>query len=162
MNEYEKYNCLRLDITLLDRTYTYEDMKELMTEPFHSNYPTKVGFEWYPAAVGSDFISIGLVFNVALAGIATTLLSLITTDLYNWAKTSLKKVLHNRNSFEESRVNINFIDTNITIYTFSEDEIIKIVSNIDNIIGYIKENNFNDKDYDFFYSEIVDKCKEFK
>ncbi|AFL99294.1 hypothetical protein Desde_0852 [Desulfitobacterium dehalogenans ATCC 51507] len=52
MKDNEKYNFLRLDITLNRGGYDYEDIQELFEEPFSTLYPTRIGFEWQPAAVG--------------------------------------------------------------------------------------------------------------
>ncbi|MBM7562948.1 hypothetical protein [Fusibacter tunisiensis] len=134
MSTYEKYNLINMDVTLLYGRYSFEDLNSIMEEPFRSEYQTKVGFQWHPSVVGSDFISISIVFGALIGGIAGGVLSEIGTDLYNWTKNSLRKAIEKRSNFDESRISLSFKDKEILIYTNTKEEIILTLENVEKIV----------------------------
>lgn len=162
LQESEKYNCLRMDITLNRMGYNYEDMQDLFEEPFSTLYPTRIGFRWYPSAVGHDLIDFKLVLNFVLTGAATVLIGKITSDLYDWAKESLKKVIHKKNWFSESRVTLVFKDMTVNIYTFEKDDILETISNIDVIIDHLNSKQISEESYDIEFEELNILRQKFK
>jgi len=145
MEEYEKYNYFKMDITLNKMGYDFYDMESLFEEPFNTFYHTKIGFEWHPSAVGHDLIDIQFIFNFILTGASTVIVSKIASDLYEWAKKSLSKVLTKKNDFDDSRITLVFNDIAIVISTQSKDDILKVVKNVDVIVEHLKIKTFNDK-----------------
>ena len=92
MNNSEKYQYLSVEITLHINGYDYQDLQDLMQEPFLTQYTTKIGFQWHPAVAGEHFIEILLKFGTTIGdAIKAGYLKGIGSDLYNWTKTKLKK-----------------------------------------------------------------------
>lgn len=141
-----KYQLLSLEITLNINGYDYNDLKELMQEPFLSLYSTKVGYQWHPTIVGEDFIEICLIIGATISSaIVGSFLSEIGTDLYNWAKSSLRKVLKNKTSLNESRVYITFKDITITVYTDDKEDLIIALENFERVVNKALERKGNEK-----------------
>lgn len=155
MNNTDKYQYLSLEITLQDYGYDYQELQELMQEPFHTLYSTKVGYQWYPAAVGGNFIEICLRISATIGGaIAEGFLSEIGSDIYNWAKSSLRKVLKDKESFDESRLYITFEDITITVYTNSKEDIIAAMESFERIVDKARERKGNEKYIDIDVEDI--------
>lgn len=141
-----KYQLLSLEITLNINGYDYNDLKELMQEPFLSMYSTKVGYQWHPTIVGKDFIEICLIIGTTIcSAIAGGVLSEIGADLYNWAKSSLRKVLKNKTSFNESCVYITFKDITITVYTNDKEDLIIALENFERVVNKALKRKGNEK-----------------
>lgn len=145
MEEYEKYNYFRMDITLNKVGYDFDDMESLFEEPFYTSYHTKVGFEWYPSAVGHNLIDLQLIFNFILTGASTVIVSKVASDLYDWTKKTLSKVLTKKNDFNDSRIAFVFNDITIVISAHNKDDILKVVKNVDVIVEHLKTKIFDDK-----------------
>ena len=152
-----KYQLLSLEITLNINGYDYNDLKELMQEPFLSLYSTKVGYQWHPTIVGEDFIEICLIIGATIgSAIAGGFLSEIGSDLYNWAKSSLRKVLKNKTNFEESRVHITFKDITITVYIDNKEDLIIAMESFERIVNKaLKRRKNNEKGIEIEIQDIV-------
>lgn len=156
MDNTNKYQVLSLEITLQDSGYDYDELKELMQEPFHTLYSTKIGYQWHPSVVGKHFIEICLVIGVTLgSAIAGGFLSEIGSDLYNWAKSSLKKVLKNKTSFEESRVYITFKDITITVYADNKEDLIIVMESFEKIVNIAIERKGEERYIDIEVEDIT-------
>lgn len=149
-----EYNNCRLDITLMKSSYDFNDMEMLFTEPFSTLYPTKIGFEWQPSVVGESAISIELICKFVLTGATTVLISKITSDIYEWTKKSLKKVLEKKKGFEESRIELVFEDIVVTFYINGKDEILTVMQNLDIVFGYIGKHKGDNKYLDLSISDL--------
>ena len=63
MNNSEKYQYLSVEITLHINGYDYQDLQDLMQEPFLTQYTTKIGFQWHPAVAGEHLSLIHIFLN---------------------------------------------------------------------------------------------------
>ncbi len=162
MQDNEKYNYLRLDITLNRGGYDYEDIQDLFEEPFSTLYPTRIGFEWHPAAVGSNFIEFKLIFDFALTGAATAVVGKVASDLYDWAKKSLSKVLNRKERFAESRVSLVFNNTTVNIYTNEREDIVETLEHVDSIIDFLKDKQIVEDHYNLSYEELNELKTRFR
>jgi hypothetical protein len=145
MEEYEKYNYFSMDITLNKVGYDFYDIESLFEEPFCMSYHTKIGFEWHPSAVGHSLIDLQLIFNFILTGASTVIVSKIASDLYDWTKKSLSKVLAKKNDFDDSRIAFVFKDFTIIVSAHNKDDILKVVKNVDVIVEHLKTKTFDKK-----------------
>lgn len=127
-----------------------------MQEPFLSLYSTKVGYQWHPTVVGVAFIEICLKIGETISkAIIEGLLSEIGSDLYNWAKSSLRKVLKNKTNFDESRVCITFKDITITVYTNNKEDLIIAMESFERIVNKALERKGNEKYIDIEVEDIA-------
>ena len=159
MRNFEKE--IMMKITLNRMGYDHQDVEALIIEPFGEIFNTKVDFKDYESASGQDLIKIELIATIALAGIVTTLASKLTSDLYDWSKNVLRKVLHNKNQFIDSQVIIVFSDVKFIIYTNEKEEILETVENIDRVTNLLAKKYIED-DEDNKFSIGVDFYDEFK
>jgi hypothetical protein len=161
-NNISASNYLAMDITLMRTGYSYEDMNDLFSEPFNTEYSTKIGFQWYPSVVGLHMIDFNLAFKFILTGAATVLVSKITSDLYEWSKVALRKVLSPKTDFNESRINLSFKDINVKIYINSFEYIVTIMENMEKVFEYIEENRSEKDRIKFEAEDIVEFIKNEK
>lgn len=139
------YNALSLEITLNRMGYNQEDINDLFSDPFETLYSTKIGYQWYPSAVGWSQITIKLIITGTLGGITAGLLNQIGTDFYEWVKSSFTKVVNRKSpDFDESRIHIKFEDCSIDFYVNTKEELIEILERIDKIIESTRSERIGD------------------
>lgn len=140
-------DVLELDVTLNIMGYDWQDLTDLFVEPFDTVYRTKIGFRWYPSAVGHSQITLLLIIASSLGGITSGLLNQIGADIYQWVKYSLSKVLaRKKQSFDESAIILKFDDKSVTIHINDKRDIIEVLENISDVINWVKDDLVNSSD----------------
>lgn len=142
----KNYSDLSLNITLNRIGYNEGDINDLFCDPFYTLYSTRIGYQWQSSAIGWSQLTIKLIIAGTLGGITAGFLNQIGSDIYEWVKTSLSKVLNRKNNdFDNSIIELTFEDKNVIIYVDSKDDIIESLIKIEKIINYLKKSNLDEE-----------------
>jgi hypothetical protein len=81
---------VKIELLLSSVGFRGSDLDSL-APPFETEHDTRIGLKWYPSATGPDTWTIVLtVVGVPAALFAKKFAELLATDIYNWAKDSLR------------------------------------------------------------------------
>jgi hypothetical protein len=156
-------SSIKVEINLNQIKYNQDDCK-ILENGFNQNYEVKTNLQHYPSAVGWDAIALLLVIHQALKPMTDTFLSQLGSDIYNWSKTKLIKVIDNKQDFDESRIYLEFTDINLKIYANNKEDYLFVLENIKPILIYIQTTNLTTREQEMGIdvSKIKDRIKSNK
>ncbi|MBL5976310.1 hypothetical protein JAO85_03410 [Comamonas sp. NyZ500] len=89
-------DSVKIELLLSSVGFRGSDLDSL-SPPFETEYDTRIGLKWYPSATGPDTWTIVLTaVGIPSALFAKKFAELLATDIYNWAKDSLKRFFANK------------------------------------------------------------------
>lgn len=123
-----------VEVILSLNGYGEDNITELFEEPFATTYKTKIGFQWYPTAVGPTYIEFLIVVGAPIVKIVgEKIFEKFVEDLYCWVKNRWISFLRKK-QFVSSRVYIEFDDYKFEKYTEGTEETINVLTNIANLL----------------------------
>ena len=66
----------------------------------------------------------------------------------------MRKVLNNKTDFDDSRINIEFEDIDITVYINNKEDIATVMENFESVVCLASNRKGNDKDIDIDLKDI--------
>ena len=126
-------------VTLNRSGYNQEDQKMIGSEAIGSRSYPVVSFEDYPSASGQDLVNLHLVLYIAFTTATAVIVHRLASDLYDWSKCVLRKVLHKKQSFVDSRVVFEFENAKFTIYTSDKEALLQTIEKADLIIDHLSK-----------------------
>lgn len=85
----------RIALLLSSTAFNGQDV-DFLLPPFSTDYDTTVGLKWYPSATGPETWTLAIAAGISLAAFLKKFSELLATDIYSWAKTSLKQFFSDR------------------------------------------------------------------